>query len=222
MVDFYSQFLSPEDLCFDIGANIGNRVKIFLKLGSKVIAVEPQQECVKVLTSCFIQNPNFTIVQKALGKTIGNALIYISDGNTVSSLSREWIEVVKESGRFPGNWWDSGKPVQLSTIDELIRTYGIPKFIKIDVEGYEFEVIQGLSESITALSFEFTPEFSESSFKSLDYLKSLGECKTNFSQGESFTFDLREWISIDEMISYLKQFEGNSKIFGDIYLRYVK
>jgi len=69
MFEFYAQFLSVDDLCFDVGANIGNHVKIFLKLGSK-------------------------------GKTNSETLIYISDGNTISSLSKEWIAVVKESGRF--------------------------------------------------------------------------------------------------------------------------
>lgn len=100
MFEFYAQFLSVDDLCFDVGANIGNHVKIFLKLGSKVIAIEPQRDCVKILSSCFSSNPNLVIVPKALGKTNSETLIYISDGNTISSLSKEWIAVVKESGRF--------------------------------------------------------------------------------------------------------------------------
>lgn len=222
MLDFYSQFLSQGDLCFDIGANVGSRVKIFLKLRSKVVAVEPQQECVRVLKSCFSNNPNLTIIQKALGKTEGETLIYKSDGHTISSLSREWINTVKESGRFPNSSWDAGNTVELTTLDQLIKTYGMPKFIKIDVEGYEYEVIQGLSEPVHTLSIEFTPEFSGSTFECMNYLKSLGNCLTNFSNGESFTFDFQEWISVDDMITYLKQFVENNRMWGDVYLRYVE
>lgn len=48
---FYEQFIRPNDICFDIGANMGNRTEVFLKLGAKVIAVEPQSECVNLYVS---------------------------------------------------------------------------------------------------------------------------------------------------------------------------
>src|SRR5262245_55918355 len=60
MQAFYSSFLAPGDLCFDVGANIGNRVKIFLAIGARVVAVEPQRECARVLESAFAGRPGFT------------------------------------------------------------------------------------------------------------------------------------------------------------------
>jgi hypothetical protein len=42
MTSFYQQFLQPGDLCFDVGANMGNRVEAFLKIGANVVVVEPQ------------------------------------------------------------------------------------------------------------------------------------------------------------------------------------
>jgi len=108
------------------------------------------------------------------------------------------------------------------TLDNLIKAYGSPKFIKIGVEGYEYEVIQGLSERVNALSLEFTPEFSESTIKCLEYLQALGDCVTNFSVGETFSFELSEWVSVDDMIRYLKQFRDNNKMWGDVYLRFIE
>jgi predicted RNA methylase len=43
--EFYSQFVSSGDLVFDVGANVGNRSKIFSRLGARVIAFEPQPAC---------------------------------------------------------------------------------------------------------------------------------------------------------------------------------
>ena len=45
--NFYSGFINKGNICFDIGANYGNRTEVFLKLGSEVIAVEPQPQQAK-------------------------------------------------------------------------------------------------------------------------------------------------------------------------------
>ena len=43
--------------------------------------------------------------------------------------------------------WDSSI-VPATTLDELIAAYGIPAFVKIDVEGMEHEVLAGLSQPV--------------------------------------------------------------------------
>lgn len=48
LLNFYSKFIKADDLVFDIGANIGTRVKIFLKLGANVVAFEPQPDCINI------------------------------------------------------------------------------------------------------------------------------------------------------------------------------
>jgi hypothetical protein len=48
-VDFYGKFVKADDLCFDVGANIGNRVGPLLRLGAKVVAVEPQKKYHRML-----------------------------------------------------------------------------------------------------------------------------------------------------------------------------
>src|SRR2546427_8514069 len=94
MANFYSQFLSAGDLSFDVGANIGNRTKIFLHLGARVVAVEPQTECTRVLISTFGKNTHFTLVQKVLGSSDGEAELMIGNPSALSSLSPEWITAV--------------------------------------------------------------------------------------------------------------------------------
>lgn len=179
MLEFYSQFISRGALCFDVGANRGNRVKIFLKLHENIVAIEPQNNCVKILRTGYGNNKRLTVVQKALGESEGEAEIMISNANSISSLSPEWVEAVRHSRRFSEYRWNMKQIVPLTTLDRLIEQYGTPSFIKIDVEGFEYQVIKGLSQPVKALSLEFTPEFIESTFKCIDHLQRLGDIELN-------------------------------------------
>ena len=70
MVGFYSGFIKKGDMCFDVGANLGDRTEAFLKLGAKVVVVEPQEDCIKTLKDKFGDNENVFIVPKALDKAV--------------------------------------------------------------------------------------------------------------------------------------------------------
>ncbi len=219
MLEFYSQFVRHGTLCFDIGANIGNRTKIFLKLGANVVAVEPQDECISILRSVFGNNRNLSIVSGAVGSSEGEAEIIKCNSNTISSLSPEWIEAVTKSGRFSGYKWTEKKIVPMTTLNKLIAKYGKPIFIKIDVEGFEFQVIRGLSQPIRTISFEFTPEYIESAYKCINLLSVLGEVRLNYSIGEEMKLILEDWITAEDMKKILSNFSDNKKIFGDIYVK---
>ena len=221
MLEFYSQFMSAGDVCFDVGANIGNRTKIFLKLGAKVVAVEPQKECLRVIRAVYGRNKCLTVIQKVLGASEGEAELMISSANTISSLSYDWIEAVKRSGRFDDYSWEKKQIVNMTTLDSLIATYGIPSFIKIDVEGFEYQVIQGLSQPIRTISLEFTPEFIESIFKCIDYLQSIGNIRLNYSIGENSQLALDKWVNSQEMKKILTSYKDDSTLFGDVYAQFV-
>src|SRR5262245_48030625 len=62
---FYPQWVKPGDLVFDIGANIGNRTRVFASMGARVIAVEPLPQCYWALRWMFKCQPNVTIVGAA-------------------------------------------------------------------------------------------------------------------------------------------------------------
>lgn len=221
MISFYSQFISPNDLCFDIGAHIGNRTKIFLKLGAKVVAIEPQNDCARALKIAFHRNKNLRIVQKAVGSSEGEAEFMVSNASTLSSLSQEWIARVNMSGRFSEYSWDNKQIVQITTLDKLISQFGMPAFIKVDVEGFEYEVVKGLSKSVNTLSLEFTPEYIESTFNCLFYLERLGDINLNYSLAESMKLALNKWVSTQEMIKILSRFSGDNTVFGDIYIQFI-
>ena len=121
--------------------------------GAHVIALEPQPICLRFLERWYGQNPLVTIVDAAVGATPGTLELQVSKATpTVTSLSNQWIDAVQQVDSFAGVKWDEAIPVTVTTLDRLIDQYGLPAFTKIDVEGYELEVLQGLSQPLPALS----------------------------------------------------------------------
>jgi len=220
MLRFYSQFINQGDLCFDVGANSGEWTEIFLKLGAAVVAIEPQGVCMQQLEKKFYGNSRAILIQKALGEKEGEGELFLcpSSAHTLSSMSREWINSVKSSGRFRHHTWNGTMAVPITTLDKLIEEIGKPSFCKIDVEGFEFQVLKGLSQPIRTLSFEFTPEFIDPAIHSVEHLSKIGFVKFNYSVGLSMRLALLTWVTDDEICKILSNLPVKT-IAGDVYAR---
>jgi hypothetical protein len=131
----------------------------------------------------------------------------------LSTFSADW-----KLGRFVGATWDQKIDIQIITLDLLIKKYGFPRYLKIDVEGHELEVLRGLSHKVGIISIEFTAEYINNAFKCISYLDALGYTKFNLSLGESHSFELSNFVLKDELINILSI---NSikypLLWGDIY-----
>jgi FkbM family methyltransferase len=223
LLKFYSPFVKKDDLCFDIGANFGLRTEIFLRLGARVVAVEPQDACMQELQKKYGSNKRVTLIKKAIGDKQGEEELMISDSHTLSSMSREWIDSIKSSDMFfvstQAFSWQKSAKVQVTTLNHLIKEYGKPVFCKIDVEGYEYKVLKSLSEPLKVVSFEFTPTkvFILSAINTVEHLASIGEVKFNYSFGESISLVLNEWVGPDEISIILSNLPKKTPISGDIY-----
>src|SRR5436309_3245329 len=71
LMEALSEFVRPGDLCFDVGANVGRKTEAMLRLGARVVAVEPLPECVRELKALYGNHPGFTLVPKAVGRAPG-------------------------------------------------------------------------------------------------------------------------------------------------------
>jgi FkbM family methyltransferase len=218
-MQIYDIILKNNVLCFDIGANVGNKTEKILNFSSKVICVEPQPNCVTKLKTKFSSIPNVIIVNKGCGPKIGNSKLFISQYDTLSTMSQEFIDTTKKE-RFRGVSWNSDIDVEVTTLDSLIDEYGLPFYCKIDIEGYELEVLKGLTQPIPYISLEFTPELKENTFKCIDYLLELDKNYLfNYSEGESGLFTFDEWIDGVEMKKFLLKNNDFKISFGDLYAK---
>jgi FkbM family methyltransferase len=159
------------------------------------------------------------LITKGLGAKEETRKFFIADSSTISTFSEEYIKAVKDSGRFASNNWNKTAEIQMTTLDNLINQFGVPAFIKIDVEGFEKEVLSGLTQKIKALSFEYcVPEQQEQALDCIRILSSSNPVmKYNYSPGESMKFELQNWLMADEMISIVRSEKFITTGFGDIY-----
>lgn len=211
----YDEFVSPGDIVFDVGANVGERTATFVSLGARVVAVEPQADCAARLRERF--GDRVEVVEAAAGSAAGEAELLVASYHTISSLSREWVDAVRASGRFSAFAWDRKVRVPVVTLDDLIHRFGHPAFCKIDVEGYELQVLEGLTQAVPALSFEFTFELIESRLACVDRLDALGMSRFNFSEGESMRLVHDTWLTAGEIRQYLRGTPETAAFFGDVY-----
>ncbi len=68
---FYAHLITPGDLCFDIGAHVGNRIQVWSGLGANVVGVEPQPACMGLLRNLFGHRPNIHLVERSCGSRSG-------------------------------------------------------------------------------------------------------------------------------------------------------
>ncbi len=217
--DFYHAFLKPGDLCFDVGANLGSRVRGFRALDCKVVALEPQSSCFRSLEKEFGNDAMVVLVNEAVGSAPGEMELHVSPDHVLSSFSEDFIRRTSESGRFAASKWNRQETCRVTTLDRLIAEHGMPGFIKIDVEGFEPEVLAGLSVAAPALSIEWTPELPDNARDCIRHLSTLGEYEFNVSLGESMKFSRKEWRGVDSILNFIMEFSEETTLFGDIYAR---
>jgi FkbM family methyltransferase len=215
MLEFYRTMINPGDLVFDIGANFGNRSKVFAEIGARVTAFEPQKSCADYLKAYFYREKNVQVESVALGEHPSTATMTISKNSVLSTLSNDYIERSVNSGRFPRDEWQGSQIVKIETLDNYIGKFGTPSFVKIDVEGFEYEVLKGLSSPISLISFEFASENSETVLRCVEKLQSLADYNYQFSPDESFVLKREDWCSYREIVSQIQSFKGLE--WGDIY-----
>ncbi len=220
LIRFYQPLVKQGDLCFDVGAHLGNRTNAWLKIGARVIALEPQPSCVKFLAKKFHHNKNFKLVEKAVGDKIGNIVMKISSlYPTISTVSENW-QFSKQLKSEDLTYWDDQVDVEITTLDELIKEYGLPAFCKIDVEDFEYEVLKGLNQPIPSLSFEFLPAKIDKALACIDRLAMLGNYEYNLSFKEYLKFEKHKWLSMSEIKTVLNN--HTKEISGDVYGRLVR
>ena len=154
------KLLNSGDLFFDIGAHLGEKSKRFLNKNLRIVMLEPLPQCIEQLKITFKNNKNIEILQKAVGSVIGNTTLEVnSKMPTISTMAKHW-----KNGRFSDQKWDQKISVEVTTLDNLIKIYGSPNYIKIDVDGAEDKILSGGlkflgQKNVKSISIELNEEY---------------------------------------------------------------
>lgn len=209
------ELIQKDDTVFDIGANVGNKTELFLKYGARVICVEPQKCCLDKLYDRFLNNSNVTIVPYAVSSDGSPRMFRISSATTLSTFSEEFIKRTSHD-RFKNYTWGNPIEIETTSLNNLIDKYGTPSYCKIDVEGGEKDILQGLSHPIPVISFEYTPELHDLAMECVSILCALSNYKFRYSEGESMEYSVDKSLNAEDLNNYLIT-QSNKIVFGDIY-----
>ncbi|WP_209014994.1 FkbM family methyltransferase [Roseibium limicola] len=213
---FYRNLISPGDLVFDIGAHVGSRSKTLLSLGADVVAIEPQPVFAAFLKRHFSGQLK-ALEQVAVGPCSGNVTLQISSRHpTVTSISREFVSTVSQSSDFRKVVWDREINVPMVTLSQLITRHGKPAFCKIDVEGAEAHILQGLDQPLKLIAFEYVPAAKSIAVDCIQRLEALGPYRFNRVTGERHKFAQADWVDGSQIRDFLSALREQDPS-GDIY-----
>ena len=211
----YKKFVKSGDLVFDIGGHQGNMTATLAKIGARVVCIEPRPSGAKQLKERFRKEHEITIVQKGVGEKKGMLPLFVHDKDTsTSSFAEKWKTEQYNDGK-----WNKTINVSITTIDELIKEFGKPTFCKIDVEGFEVEVLKGLNSKIPLISFEFHKNFEDAIRKCIERLEKIDEVEFNFSLYGNHKFELKKWVKGEDIIKKINKINGKN-VCGDIYAKF--
>jgi FkbM family methyltransferase len=217
MRDFYEPFVRRGDLVFDVGANVGVYSELFSEMGARVVAVEPNPRCCENLRRLARGCPVY-VEECAVGDAPGRANLRICEQSTISTLSNCWYEKSQQSPLHRGANWLGDLEVDIITLDQLAARYGVPTFVKIDVEGYEDHVLRGMSFQPLALTFEFIRWVPEVAMRCLGTAALAGRYRFNYMPGMEMRLAWESWVSAEELRENLDAITGDDE-YGDVLAR---
>jgi len=209
-VRFYRDLLKgfrSGDLIFDVGANYGSKTDVFLRLGARVLAIEPDEFNQNVLKRRFLQyrlaKKKVVIIGKALSDQNKVETMWIDGtGSALNTLSHKWVDTLRvDAERFgQGRDFRQERQVPTTTLEDLFTDIGVPFFVKIDVEGYEFNVLRGMKRPVPFLSFEVNlPEFRSEGLQCISVLGSLAaDGMFNFAIDCQRGLELDQWLGEED------------------------
>ena len=211
-VEFYRALIAPGSLCFDVGANIGEKSEALLAAGGRVVAFEPNPEIIPELEArC--AGPHWSLLRTAMGAAPAVLTLHIRSSHGQSSLIATWGngDVLRTHA------------VPVLPLDAAVAAFGVPAYCKIDVEGWELDVLKGLGQPLPLISFEIHMAKLGPARACLERVARSGSM-VNGVAGEATHFAWDAWQPLAEILAGWDRdpFSAFRQVgYGDVYVRTV-
>jgi len=200
------------DLVFDVGAGDGATTDRLVARGARVICVEAHPARASALRERYGVARCGGRLGSA-GAAAGNAPVVVVD-----------MGLANRTGRIPTSV--PGVAIQLTTLDEMIRAFGTPRYCRIDVGGDPESILDGLTVAtepvIPLLSFEFKAARIENMRRALERLTRLGYRRFNWCRGPRAELVGPAWRGARDLLDEIVREsagQGGSALRGDLFAR---
>ena len=187
----HAEFVSPGQLVVHVGAGSGDLTSSFLRLGARVVAVEPNGQCAEQLRERFADRDDVTVIEEAVGS---------------------W-EAAHPSA------WRQPTLVRMTTLARLIEAHGAPVFCTVEPEGFADHVLAGLDRPLPGVSFRFKPETLTEARLCAWRLAALGMTEFNYSIGGTGEWASCEWMNTRTLYSAFNALEQEGFEWAQAYAR---
>ena len=132
-------------LVYDVGMHRGEDTEFYLRRGFNVVGVEANPQLVEMLREKFrseIDSGQVTIIDKAIGSRRGSARFFMHSLSIWGTFSQAFAD--RNARRNDANVWEI--EVECVRFEDILREYGVPYYLKIDIEGSEFLCLDALRD----------------------------------------------------------------------------
>lgn len=193
---------------FDIGSNNGVRLKTFIDFSNYIVAVEPDPDLVNIIRYRFSNLKYLHIEELAVSSENGEAEFEKKKYFGFNTLSKKWSNILDSE-----NVKTIDKLiVKTVTLGDLIKKHGNPDYVKVDVEGFELEVLKNLDTKISIISFEVNlPDFLEESVEIVYHISKFNpNTSFNFRLGIDEKLKLNSNVGAKEIVEIMRKMGKNS------------
>lgn len=215
--------LTKFELALDIGSFTGDSVVGIQSMGYKhIVCIEPDPHNFDKLKSNYGKNATITLIKKAVSDKSEEIIKLCSTRNLpfLNSLDPKWLTKTRHNQFYRPNQYEE-VDVETITIPDIIELVGkSPDYIKIDVEGWEKQVIRCIKEKPELVSFEWISERLDDNLSCISMLRDLGFSKFYICMGEELP------LEIDEVYNYercaikffeLKEIDNDDLLGGNCF-----